>query len=124
MRGSRVSMPCFFSTGRIARSAAQSARAIPCWTAPAWPDMPPQLRLAQRAVLQHPRDRMTKRERWVPLDHAAVSPLAQAPRISGVRRVDLVRVLLASHPNALDVDHDDVIAGVQVGRVDRLVFAA
>src|SRR3989454_7814795 len=41
MRGSRVSSPSLWSAGRTASSLRARARAMPCRTAPAWPEIPP-----------------------------------------------------------------------------------
>src|SRR5262249_13833015 len=41
MRGSRVRKPSFFKVPRSSVLNSTSARAMPCWTAPAWPCGPP-----------------------------------------------------------------------------------
>src|SRR5437879_3539666 len=57
-------------------------------------------------------------------DHFTVRSLAQTARVTGIRRIDLVRDFLAGHANALDVDDDDVVARIQMRRVGWLVLAA
>src|SRR2546430_13921403 len=83
-----------------------------------------QLLLAERPVLQHAGYRVPEGIGWVLDDHVLVGALAKAARVAGVARVHLVGRLLAGHPDALEVDHDDVVTGVQVRRVHRLVLAA
>src|SRR5690606_24417314 len=49
--------------------------------------------------------------------------LLDATREAGVRVVLLVSGLGAGHTNLLCIDHDDVVAGIDVRGVFRLVFA-
>ena len=49
--------------------------------------------------------------------------LLDAAGVAGVPVVDLVGVLIAGEDDLLGVDDDDVVAAVDVGRVDRLVLA-
>src|SRR2546427_12955937 len=83
-----------------------------------------QLLLADGPVLQHAGHRVPERIGRMPHDHVAVGALAKAARIARVRGIDLVGRLLPGHSDALEVDDDHVVAGVQVRGVHRLVLAA
>src|SRR5690606_6448868 len=80
-------------------------------------------RVTQRALRQHALDGL--------LEHASREALLQlrevgftdTTRISGVMVVLLVERLVAGHAKLVDVDHDDVVAGIDVRRIDRLVLA-
>src|SRR5260370_34767344 len=83
---------------------------------------PAQLRLSQRPVLQHASDCVTEWMRRMLDNHVTVRAFTQSARVAGIRRVDLGGRCLVSNKNALDVDDDHVIAGVQMRRVRWLVL--
>jgi hypothetical protein len=56
--------------------------------------------------------------------HLGEVGLADAAGVAGVAVVHLVLSLVAGHAQLLGVDHDDVVAGVDVRGVDGLVLAA
>src|SRR5690606_31131437 len=72
----------------------------------------------------HPADGVADDLLRTPLELLGERALAQAAGVSGVTVVALLLQLLAGDPDALAVDHDNEVAGVDVRRVGRLPLAA
>src|SRR5712691_7310886 len=79
---------------------------------------------AQRVPLQHAPHCVGDRERRVDVLRLLKRPLAQTTRVSRVPRVLLAEQLGAADLDLGGVDHDHVVAGVQVGGERGLVLAA
>ena len=77
----------------------------------------------ERVSLQHAADRGRHREGRVHVLGLLHGPLAEAAGVTRVPRVFLVLELAAGDLHLGGVDHDDVVAAVQVRRVGRLVLA-
>src|SRR5262245_28920077 len=80
---------------------------------------------AERAAGQHPFDRLLDD----PLRMAAAERLARrstldAAGITGVAVIGFLGALIAGQADLLGVDHHDMIAAIDMGRVHRLMLAA
>src|SRR5438067_7682812 len=78
---------------------------------------------AERVVLQHAADGIGDREGRVALHLVAQRTGAQSTRVAGVAGIRLPVQLATGDQHARGVDHDHVVAGVEVRRVGRLVLA-
>jgi hypothetical protein len=79
--------------------------------------------VAERALGQHALDSLLKNASEALLQLGEVG-FVDAARVTGVTIVLLVLGLVAGHAQLLDVDDDDVIAGINVRGVDGFMFAA
>src|SRR5690606_25520267 len=79
---------------------------------------------AQLVLGQHPLHRELDDPLGVLLDHAAEGDEALAAHVATVPEVRLLVGLVAGEAHLRGVDDHDVVAGVQMRRVDRLVLAA
>ena len=80
--------------------------------------------VAQRALGQHALDGLFQDAAGETLLQLGEVGFIDAARIAGVAIVLLVFGLVAGDAQLLDIDHDDVIAGIDVRREDGLVLAA
>ena len=80
-------------------------------------------RAPEPVLRQHPSDRLLDREGGLLGEELGVLGLGEAARVPRVPVRDLGLALAARDLDALRVHHDDVVAGVHVGREDRLVLA-
>jgi hypothetical protein len=79
--------------------------------------------LATEAILgEHASDGLLHEPLGMLAMQLLVGDLPDAAGVPGVPVVDLLLGLLARQPDLPGVDHDDVVAGVEVGSVGRLVL--
>ena len=77
----------------------------------------------QRPFRQHALYGQLEHPVWLLLDQPLETVGLQAARITGVPVVDLVFALVAAHLHPLRIDDHDVVAGIHVRRIARLVLA-
>src|SRR6516165_8927806 len=82
-----------------------------------------QHRVAERALGQHAFDRLLEHAPGKTRLHLREARRADAAGVAAMPVVELVLGLVAGDLDLVDVGHDDEVAGVDVGRVDRLVLA-
>src|SRR4051794_18302254 len=80
-------------------------------------------RFAEFGLWQHAANRFLDQAGWVLLANVFRAFLAQSALVSAVIAIELLFFLASRHPHARRVHDDDVVAGVDVGRVDGLVLS-
>ena len=79
---------------------------------------------SQRTVGKHPFDRLLERKGRLALDHFRVILLFQPPRIAGIPVINFIFSFPSGNADLFGIDHDDLIAEIKIGSIERLVFPA
>ena len=79
--------------------------------------------LTHLALGEHSANGFFHGKRRATLDQAAVGHLFQATDIATVSLIQLLVPLIASQLDTLGIDHDNIVSGIDVGRVDGLMLA-
>jgi len=79
--------------------------------------------LSQCALGEHSPNSFFHRKRRASFDQAAIGHLFQAAHIATVTLIQLVIPLVTGQIDALGIDHDNIVSGIDVGRIYGLVLA-